>query len=53
MILRPDAKGKINIGEFAQGVSSYHVFCGENGMLTLYPYTEIPLGDKWLFDHKA
>ena len=53
MILRPDAKGKINIGELAQGVSSYRVVIGEHGILTLYPYTEIPLGDKWIFDNKA
>jgi hypothetical protein len=52
IILRPDSKGKINIGELAQGVSSYRVVIGENGVLTLYPYAEIPFSEKWIFDNK-
>ncbi len=52
IILRSDSKGKLNISELAQGVSSYHVVVGENGILTLYPYAEIPLSDKWIFDNK-
>ena len=51
IILRPDSKGKINIGELAQGVSSYRVVIGENGVLTLYPYAEIPFSDKWIFEN--
>lgn len=52
IILRPDSKGKINIGELAQGVSSYRVVISENGVLTLYPYAEIPFSEKWIFDNK-
>jgi hypothetical protein len=52
IILRPDSKGKLNIGELAQGVSSYRVVIGDNGVLTLYPYAEIPFSDKWIFDDK-
>lgn len=52
IILRPDSKGKLNIGELAQGVSSYRVSIGTNGVLTLYPYAEIPFSDKWIFDNK-
>jgi len=52
VILRPDSKGKINISDLAQGVSSYKVVIGENGILTLHPYVEIPFGDKWIFDNK-
>ena len=52
IILRPDSKGKINIGELAQGVSSYRVVIGENGVLTLYPYAEIPFSEKWIFENK-
>jgi hypothetical protein len=46
MILRPDAKGRINLGELAQEVSSYRVTVEENGKLTLTPYTEIPFSEK-------
>ena len=46
IILRPDSKGKLNIGELAQGVSSYRVVIGDNGVLTLYPYAEIPFSEK-------
>jgi hypothetical protein len=52
IILRPDSKGKLNIGELAQGVSSYRVVIGEHGVLTLYPYAEIPFSEKWIFENK-
>ncbi len=52
IILRPDSKGKLNIGELAQGVSSYRVVIGEYGVLTLYPYAEIPFSEKWIFEDK-
>jgi hypothetical protein len=50
-IVRPDAKGRVNLGDFAQGVSSYRIRCGENGELTLTPYAEIPFSDKWIFEN--
>jgi hypothetical protein len=28
------------------------VVIGENGVLTLYPYAEIPFSDKWIFENK-
>jgi hypothetical protein len=52
MIVRPDAKGRINLGELAAGVSSYRVNISENGNLTLTPYAEIPLSEKWIFDNE-
>ena len=52
IILRPDSKGRINLGELAQGVSSYRVSLGENGSLTLNPYLEIPFTEKWIFENK-
>lgn len=52
IILRLDSKGKLNIGDLAQCVSSYRVVIGEYGMLALYPYAEIPFSDKWIFDNK-
>jgi len=52
VILRPDSKGRINLGELSQGVSSYRVSIGENGSLTLNPYLEIPFTEKWIFENK-
>ena len=52
IILRPDAKGKINLGDLAKNVSSYCVTKDENGKLTLIPYAEIPFSEKWIFEDK-
>ena len=52
IILRPDAKGKINLGDLAKNVSSYRVTKEEDGKLTLMPYAEIPFSDKWIFEDK-
>ena len=52
IILRPDGKGRINLGELAAGVSSYRVAIGDQGTLTLTPYAEIPLSEKWIFEDK-
>lgn len=52
MILRPDSKGRINLGDLSQGVSSYRVTRGEDGTLTLHPYLEIPFTEKWIFENK-
>ncbi len=35
MILRPDAKGRINLGDLAKGVSSYRVNISESGNLIM------------------
>ena len=50
IIVRPDSKGRINLGELASGVSSYRVNIAENGKLILIPYAEIPFSEKWIFD---
>ena len=52
IILRPDSKGRINLGDLAIGVSSYRVAIGNHGELTLTPYAEIPLSEKWIFENK-
>lgn len=52
IILRPDGKGRINLGELAAGVSSYRVAIGDQGTLALTPYAEIPLSEKWIFEDK-
>lgn len=51
--LRPDAKGRINLGKLAQGISSFRARRTEDGNIILEPFTEIPAREKWLFDNKA
>ncbi len=51
-ILRPDSKGRLNLGELAKGVSSYRVRKEENGKLTLTPFVEIPFSEKWIFENQ-
>ena len=52
LILRPDSKGRIALGDIASQVSSYRVTVEENGKVTLEPYTEIPYSEKWIFENK-
>lgn len=52
MIIRPDSKGRLSLGSISENVSSYEVTLEENGTITLKPYTEIPLADKWIFEDK-
>ena len=51
-ILRPDAKGRVTLGEIASNVSSYRITIENNGKVILEPYAEIPLSEKWIFDNK-
>jgi len=50
--LRPDKKGRISLGEFAKGVSSFSVEQDEIGRIILDPQVEIPLREKWLYANK-
>ena len=52
IILRPDSKGRIALGEIANKVSSYRVTVEKDGRVTLEPYAEIPLSEKWIFDDR-
>jgi hypothetical protein len=52
IILRPDSKGRIALGEITNNVSSYRATIEDNGKVILEPYAEIPLSEKWLFDDK-
>lgn len=52
IILRPDSKGRLNLGAIANNVSSYKVIVASDGKVTLEPYTEIPLSEKWIFEDK-
>ncbi len=51
VILRPDSKGRLNLGELTKGVSSYRVRKEEDGRLILIPFAEIPLSEKWIFEN--
>ena len=52
IILRPDSKGRIALGEIANKVSSYRVTVEKDGRVTLEPYAEIPLSEKWIFEDR-
>lgn len=49
--VRPDAKGRITLGDLAKGVSSFVVTL-EDDKIILVPYTEIPAKERWLFANK-
>jgi len=50
--LRPDAKGRVTLGELAKGVSSFHVSIDKKQRIILEPYTEIPTREAWLLNNK-
>ena len=50
--VRPDAKGRISLGHFAKGVSSFIIRETADHKIILEPQVEIPLQEKWLFDNK-
>lgn len=49
--LRPDSKGRINLGKLAEGVSSFRARRADDGSIILEPFAEIPAREKWLFDN--
>lgn len=51
-VVRPDSKGRITLGEFARGISSFRV-TREKNCIILEPFVEIPAEEKWLFDNKT
>ncbi|MBI2606441.1 MAG: hypothetical protein HYW49_10210 [Deltaproteobacteria bacterium] len=51
--VRPDAKGRIALGKFAEGVSSFRVSEQAGGAFLLEPMVEIPAREKWLFENKT
>ena len=50
--LRPDAKGRIALGNLAKGVSSFRMSVDKKQRIILEPYTEIPVQEGWLFANK-
>jgi hypothetical protein len=53
MKVRPDAKGRIFLGNLAHGVSSYTITTKTHGRIVLEPNIEIPAREKWLWENKA
>jgi hypothetical protein len=51
LTVRPDSKGRIALGSFAKGVSSFRVEQQPDGKLLLEPYKEIPAREAWLFEN--
>ncbi len=52
-MVRPDSKGRITLGRWAEGVSGFLIKKDKDDRIILEPYTEIPAREKWLFDNKA
>jgi hypothetical protein len=51
--VRPDSKGRITLGNLAEGVSSYIVSQDEHSRIILEPLVEIPASEKWLYENKT
>jgi len=46
--IRPDSKGRVSLGKFAEGISSFIMSRQPDGKLILDPMVEIPAREKWL-----
>ncbi len=51
--LRPDSKGRIALGDFAKGISSFRISQEKDGRLILEPFREIPVRETWLYENPA
>lgn len=49
--VRPDAKGRIALGDFAKGISSFRISQQKDGRLILEPFREIPAREAWLYEN--
>ncbi len=47
--LFPDGKGRITLGKYAKGISSFKVNVDKEGRILLEPFVEIPAHERWLF----
>ena len=47
--LRPDNKGRIQLGKLAKDVVRYRMVLEENGTIKLYPEVAIPMDEVWLY----
>ena len=51
--VRPDSKGRITLGAYAKGVSSFRIRQEKGGRLILEPYAEIPAREAWLYNNET
>lgn len=51
--VRPDARGRIYLGDIAKGISSYSVELHDDGKITLDPKVEIPAREAWLYQNNT
>jgi hypothetical protein len=51
--VRPDSRGRVALGSYAKGVSSYRIHQEKDGRLILEPYREIPAHEACLYENKA
>lgn len=50
---RPDAKGRICLGQYAKGISKYKITVDdETGNIILEPFAEVPARELWLWQNK-
>lgn len=52
-MLRPDSKGRVNLGALSKGISGFSVHQERNGKIILEPFVEIPMNEKWLFENET
>jgi hypothetical protein len=48
--VRPDAKGRVTLGRFAEGVSSFRVHEEAGGRIVLEPFVEVPARERWVYE---
>jgi hypothetical protein len=52
-VVRPDAKGRVALGDLTHGVSSFQVLQDSELRIILVPFAEIPAQEKWVFENTA
>lgn len=50
--LKPDNKGRIQLGKLAKDIVRYRVVSEDNGVITLYPEVAVPYNEVWLYNNK-
>jgi len=50
--LKPDSKGRIQLGRLAKDVVRYHVVEESDGKIILFPEVAIPANEAWLYKNK-
>lgn len=51
--LKPDSKGRIQLGRRAQNIVRYKVIEEDGGRIVLLPEVAIPLEEVWLYKNKS